>query len=249
MIQPKSFIVPRSRSPRAGLTLLELVVVVALLAILAGLVVPRIGETRTESVETATRHNLRQLQTVIMNRYYGDKGMLPAPINTDTNRVQSAQLNFLFENPDTYNATTGLYTSTPTTSPVTRIGWNGPYMLMHTAKYPPTANGTVIDFNSVKLNDPQSRTWTQLGYTATYGLLGDPAVLDGAGSPIVIRVYDATRNTTFTPLDHLYTLEPLSVGAPVLTIDTAVLVSAGADGSLIDPTGTTLTDNLTLKLQ
>jgi len=40
---------PRARTRRAGLTLVELVIVVAILAVLAGLIIPKLGQTKSKS--------------------------------------------------------------------------------------------------------------------------------------------------------------------------------------------------------
>lgn len=60
-----------------GFTLIELLVVMAILGILMGLVVPKIGRMMEEAKENKCRNNLRQLQAAVMS-HVGDKsGALP----------------------------------------------------------------------------------------------------------------------------------------------------------------------------
>ncbi len=65
----------RSRSEH-GFTLLELIVVVAIIGILAGIVVPNLAGRPKRAKEAVLRHNLLALRDVI-DQYYGDKGHYP----------------------------------------------------------------------------------------------------------------------------------------------------------------------------
>jgi prepilin-type N-terminal cleavage/methylation domain-containing protein len=230
----------RANSPRRrALTLLELVVVIAVLAVLAGMLVPMVDQTVMDGRKTGTLHTMRELQKTIVNRYavdmrgfellggtYGSDGLpRPGAMGINNGRPQSPQLQYLFINPATEtNVQSPSY-------PTTKLGWNGPYFLASSGTYPePTA---------VNDNDSLLRTWNSLGFTAQYGKKGDPTALDGWGNPIVIIIetFD-TSITTDTPLRHAY------------------IVSAGADG-IVDSTQTnvasfftnsTLTNDLVLKL-
>lgn len=215
----------QTSTPHRGLTLLELITVVAILAVLAGLVMPMVANVNSQTSDTATRHSLRQVRDVIVHRYYLETGLLPQRHANDSSRPQVPQLCFLALNP--YRYPFGGYSSVPDFDPVTRTGWNGPYLMTSGSVYP--------DPTAVKALDNAGRTWSDLGFTSTYGLANDFTVLDGWGSPIVVRI-----NGVGLQPDHLITTAPV---AGSVTLANAVLVSAGPDGEL----GTL--DDVTLKLQ
>jgi len=71
-----------ARQDASGFTIIELVVVVAILAALAGLVVPMLGASTNDSQYKATKVNLSHVRDVIMGSpelpgYNGDMGELP----------------------------------------------------------------------------------------------------------------------------------------------------------------------------
>ncbi len=71
------------KSTSAGFTLVELLVVIVIIAILAGLIFPVIGKVRIRGVETRTTSNLRQIAAA-MGTYGADHdNSLPGPLTIE----------------------------------------------------------------------------------------------------------------------------------------------------------------------
>lgn len=156
------------RARRDALTLMELVVVLAVLVTLAALVVPLLSNHAAPAAETVTRSNLAQIRDVLL-RYRADmEKQLPRPgysgLNTAPNRPDRPQLRYLFVNPGPAVAPGAAETTAPSFDPLANKGWRGPYM---------AATGTYTV-------DPAR------GFTRDYGETGDPCVADGWGRPVVI---------------------------------------------------------------
>lgn len=207
------------RGLRSAFTLIEMAVVLVILAALAALVAVSLGMMVDDSRDQLTQATLREVQTVILNRYVPDMGGMisessqtlvrrgmPGPHPNHllpAGRQEHPQLAFLYVNPFD-NSTNSSF------DPLVGRGWHGPYLVSSAGRYP----GLDPDGNAV------SR-----GFTAAYGIAnsapgandGDPTVLDGWGNPIVIQ--------ETSPIE-------------------ALLVSAGPDGDLL-----TTNDNLTLPLR
>lgn len=150
---------------RRGVTLLEIVVVLVILATLAALVVPLVDGTVKQSREAATHASMTELRAVLVGRYWTDMNDVlpgtdgyprpnPNALNGRPPQAQpnpQPQLHFLFIAPgglDPYNS-------------VARRGWNGPYLQHSGARY---------------------------AASDLYGEPGDATVLDGWGHPIVLQV-------------------------------------------------------------
>jgi prepilin-type N-terminal cleavage/methylation domain-containing protein len=147
---------------RRGLTLAELVVVLAILAMLGSLLLPAVGHLVGDSRGDVTRASLARLREVVAGLYWPDaNGQLPQPnASVSPGRVAAPQSRYLFVNPATEDATV-------TFDPVYKLGWRGPYVVQHS---------------------DQTYTINQAaGFTQQYGETGDPAVCDGWGQPIVIQ--------------------------------------------------------------
>ncbi|HEY8142726.1 MAG TPA: prepilin-type N-terminal cleavage/methylation domain-containing protein [Kofleriaceae bacterium] len=66
---------------RAGFTLLELIVVIAIIGILAAIVLPALRDVPIRAREAALRTDLRAFRDTI-DQYYGDKGRYPSSLET-----------------------------------------------------------------------------------------------------------------------------------------------------------------------
>jgi len=150
------------KSPRRGLTLAELLLVVTIISILATLILPAVGNFLGESRADVTRVSLTRLRDVIAETYWPDnRSTLPRPgLPLQGSRQNAPQLRYLFVNPQTEDTIV-------TFDPTARLGWRGPYM--------------------VDRNDSLYTINTATGFTEQYGENGDPAVLDGWGRAIVLQ--------------------------------------------------------------
>jgi prepilin-type N-terminal cleavage/methylation domain-containing protein len=235
----------RSALSRRGLTLLELVMVVSILAILTALVVPGMTDQQEETRKTVARATLQELRDVIANRYMQDMAntvnpattgaiALPQPNRTydsgtrvTTTQVDGSvagvipQLHFLFVNPNQYVSTaTTQYAAVGDYDPQSRVGWNGPYVMTKSTAYP---NPTNVRFT----NDPNNtQTWATYGFTTQFGLAGDYCVNDPWGSPYVTIIRSIPHGSS-----TLYTAYLVSAG-PNRKLDHVAGWSYNVDGTL-----------------
>jgi len=121
------------RSRKSGFTLLELLVVLAILAAMAGLIVPLVAGVSEESQAQATNTSLMRIRNAIMGTperpgYWADKRQqLPAAMRD------------LFINPDPDDVF----------DRNTRLGWHGPYLQHATRTYTVDAlTGFTLDYGS-----------------------------------------------------------------------------------------------------
>jgi prepilin-type N-terminal cleavage/methylation domain-containing protein len=148
---------------RDGLTLLELVIVVAILAIIAGFIIPSGAFLEKRAKYTAAKASLATIRDAIVGTagqpgYYSDTGQYP---NT---------LEDLFVQPagiPPFNRDTGR-------------GWRGPYLLNANATYPA---GYTNGFTGPTSTTPYGTT----GNPANYGTTGDSAVDDPWGNVIILQ--------------------------------------------------------------
>ncbi|MCB9378474.1 MAG: type II secretion system protein [Holophagales bacterium] len=69
------------RSGQAGFTLLELIIVVAIIGILATIAMPALKDMPRRAQEAVLKTNLKTLRDVI-DQHYGDKGVYPPTLET-----------------------------------------------------------------------------------------------------------------------------------------------------------------------
>jgi len=72
----------RKRNNENGFTLIEMLVVVAILALLAVIIIPRVSTSLDSSKEATNNANIKLLQSAV-ERYYFDKGAYPTDDGKD----------------------------------------------------------------------------------------------------------------------------------------------------------------------
>jgi general secretion pathway protein G len=77
MVKPRRTV----RSAERGFTLLELIIVVAIIGILATIAMPALKDMPRRAQEAVLKTNLKTTRDVI-DQYYGDKGHYPASLET-----------------------------------------------------------------------------------------------------------------------------------------------------------------------
>jgi len=235
--------VSTTRRLRRGLTLLELVMVVSILAILTALVVPGMTDQQEVTRRAVGANVVQEVRDVIANRYMQDMADtlgyqgLPrvntsmssgSPVVADSSRVITGttpqhlylpQLYFLFVNPKQYDTSAGLvsrYAAISDYDPSTRLGWNGPYLQTKSSTYPdPEAVRNPKDTND-------QRKWKDFGFTTLYGQAGDLTVTDPWNSPIVVSIQLTTHGGA-----DMYTAYVVSAG-PNKTLELAANSTTGA---------------------
>lgn len=217
---------------RRGLTLLELVMVVSILAILTALVVPGMTETQEGARKSVAQVSVQDLRDTIANRYMQDMadsfgfqglprphcyGSLSTPTYPDTTRAPSStetiqqlrylpQLHYLFVNPRQYDASaTPRYAAISDYDASTKLGWNGPYVMSKSSTYPDPA---LPRFPNDK-ND--TRTWSDFGFMTAYGQVGDFTVPDPWGSPIVVSIQQRTHGSAIMLTAYVVSAGPNKV--------------------------------------
>ncbi len=145
------------------LTLVEILIVLVILATLAGLTLPLVGDATAQAADAATRTSLPRIRKVIVGGdgqpgYLADVGELPRPAPSE-GRAAHPQLRYLFLAP----------ADAPAWDPARHTGWRGPYLQDGTARY--RVEGS---------------------FSALYGEDDDPCIIDGWGQPIVLQEPDTS---------------------------------------------------------
>ncbi len=155
---------------RSALTLLELIVVLFVLVLLAGIVVPLVSGTRSQAEDTATRQTLANVRDAVIQYWMDAPKRLPRREDDDTTgREPGPQVVFLFVNPATWDVVPAGYEAVSSFDPNYQVGWRGPYLSQATGRY---------------------RLDSAAGFTPDYGVAGadpDQAALDAWGNPVVLQ--------------------------------------------------------------
>ena len=127
-------------APVAGFTLVEIVIVIIVLGIMAGIAIPVIGTFLGDSRTTATRDEMRRIAVAIagdraQRGFEGDVGSPPSSLAD------------LVRKPDSIAAW----------DPFLDVGWNGPYLDSTNTDYARDA------WDSVYVYDPGARTLVSVG--------------------------------------------------------------------------------------
>jgi len=93
----------------SGFTLIEILVVLAIIATLLSLVTPRYFDTISRSKETTLRHDLIVMREAI-DKFYSDKNVYPETLD---DLVQNKYLRAIPEDPITESTLTWIFTSPP----------------------------------------------------------------------------------------------------------------------------------------
>lgn len=215
---------------RRGLTLIELLAVLVVLAALGGIMIPLIGDLRVDAFgdgegrsaqEIATLSTMQQIRNAIMGSpgqpgYFSDMGDYPRPTEFSVAnpgnpgpRPDHPQLRYLFINPADEKPIRPRGNDIEW-DPSTKTGWRGPYMLSATGAFSADLHPSFL------VDEPAStnRLYGDLTDPRDGRNEPDPALLDAWGRPIVIQ-------------------EPLQVGNPEPF--RARLVSAGPNGVIDTP--------------
>jgi type II secretory pathway pseudopilin PulG len=140
-------------------SLLELVVVMAILTVLAGLVVLEIGNFQERASYATTTTTLNTVRDAINGTSAGQgyRQDMRSFATTQPTLSLPGTLASLYSPP----SGAALY------NPVTRLGWHGPYLSGDTGSF---------------------QTNVGTGFTTNYGAASDPAPLDAWRNPIVIQI-------------------------------------------------------------
>lgn len=167
-----------------GLTLLELIVVLSVLAAVAGLLIPLFTGTLQNANEVSTERSLVQVRDAVMQYWLDTKHITLdgfASVATEANRFD---IDWLFASPVTGDATWGF-------SANTRIGWRGPYLAGSTGEVTISSSPFLIDAwnKEIRIQDVDSTA-----------VLRDVRVVSG-GPDGVIAIPASTATNALTPSD------------------------------------------------
>lgn len=164
---------PAARAAERGFTLIELMIVVAIIAILAGILIPNFVNARAQAQTAACESNLRAIATAL-ELYYADNQVYPTASGAAVNPalLTANGIAYLNNTPKDPAAQTSAATYSLTTTNAS-AGVNSTYTILcpgvHAgstlAKIPASWSGTACGANC---------TATKIQYTAGQGLEAAP---------------------------------------------------------------------------
>ncbi len=176
-----------SRRPRGAFTIIELLVVVAIIAILAALILPALARAKEEGRSINCRSNLRQLQ-MCWEMYGNDNGGVLCP-NVWIDTLGSSQM--------ATNSWCAGNARRDTTTDNIKSGLLYPYNNSTPLYHCPSDMSTVQDANGNPLMQPRTRSYNMSQSVNGLGLLPNP--LDGyivdAIQPCFIKFSQITNPT------------------------------------------------------
>ena len=204
---------------RRGFTLLEMVVVVAILAALAGLVLPALNSTQASAQADLTQVTMANLRSGWLQLAQDVK----FSSGFDYTQCRMADL-FVKDG--------GIHVPFAAWDHNSHLGWNGPYV---SANQPvanfthPTSTLVYPDVDDKRFNGDaetfRTRNFFKSDGSDLYGHVGDPVAADTWGNPVVLQIPIA--GTTFT--------DKSGVAHVLNSVDCwkfARVVSAGPDGKI-----------------
>jgi prepilin-type N-terminal cleavage/methylation domain-containing protein len=176
---------PPSRRHRAGFTLVELLTVIAIIAILAAMLLPVLSRARVSAQKTKAKTEIQGLATAIL-KYDSDYGRFPISTNAQNQASQNAQANL---DPDfTYGGT--FQNSSGTTFPI-----QSPGLFLTNAEViailMDITNTSVTSVNMNHQKNPQQTIFLDAhmsGDTTSPGVGTDLVYRDPWGNPYVISM-------------------------------------------------------------
>ena len=134
-----------------GFTLVELLIVMAILGILAGIAVPVYLGHRQKAAQTEAKQNLLQLRT-LQEQYLADNGEYAPANGSETNPMNFALLRTYFPGwkPGDANALMFIYTMDYVVDGTTTIGFTATGV---------GKGGTYVDGNTMTINHMNEKSW------------------------------------------------------------------------------------------
>lgn len=182
-----------------GFTLIEMVIVIAILAALAAIVVPMVGASDDHSKETATRASMAAVRDGFLGSgaepgMYSDLRYVENFSSSGLNNLSDLRIAHLIVKPEFPSAPL-----IPDYDNATRKGWRGPYVrggfVLNTA---PNSGSNYPALNNVRF-DGDSTFGTRGFHTVLYGVPGEAAVGDAWGNPLILQIPSTKPDgTTFT---------------------------------------------------